>query len=89
MVRMKEHPDRQPRCAEAVNGRNNDDRYADQELEGKGIQDKSIVNSKSLIVKRSVGGRYYYSRFTIHYLLLYGVAGSDPGAGAPINIQEI
>jgi hypothetical protein len=37
---MKQHPDRQPGCAKAVNGSDNDDRHADQEFEGNGTQDR-------------------------------------------------
>ena len=40
MVRVKQHPDRQPRRAEAVNGGDDDNRDRDQEFESKGIQDK-------------------------------------------------
>ncbi len=39
LVRMKQHPDRQPRRAKAVNRSDDDDRDADEEFEGKRIQD--------------------------------------------------
>ena len=42
MVRMKQHPDRQPRRAKAVNGGNDDDSDADYEFEGKRIDDYDL-----------------------------------------------
>ena len=38
LVRMKQHPDRQPRRAIAVNGGDDDNREADQEFESKWTQ---------------------------------------------------
>jgi len=39
---MKQHPDRQPGRAKPVNGGNDDDRDADYEFEGKGIDDYDL-----------------------------------------------
>lgn len=43
---MKQHPDRQPRRAIAMNRGNDDDRYADYEFEGKGIDDNDLWGRK-------------------------------------------
>ena len=43
LVRVKQHPDRQPGRAVAVNGRNDNNGRRDQNFESKGIQDGLIV----------------------------------------------
>jgi hypothetical protein len=45
-VRMKQHPDRQPRRAKPVDGGDDDNRDADYEFEGKRIDDCDLWGRK-------------------------------------------
>ncbi|MEP6911625.1 MAG: hypothetical protein ABI923_02660 [bacterium] len=49
---MKQHPDRQPRRAKPVNGGNDNNRDADYELEGKGIDDYDLWGRNLLLGER-------------------------------------
>jgi hypothetical protein len=51
LIGMKQHPDRQPGGAVAVNSGDYDNRDSDQQFEGNGIQEDRIQNTEDRIQK--------------------------------------
>jgi len=64
---VKEHPDCEPGCAEAVKGSNDDNGNCDQQFECKGIDDKAPQ------LKRSIS----HLSFSIYQLVIFELSRPD------------
>lgn len=90
---MEEHPDRQPRRAETMDGGNHDDGDCDQEFESERIYKRPLqaFNSAYLCVLcvKLPEIRRERREVSISLGLFYGIASINPCACAARNIDEV